>query len=453
MRIHFIAIGGAAMHNLAIALKKNGHEVSGSDDEIFEPSKSRLDTHGLLPGEMGWNADRITSDLDLVILGMHARKDNPELLKAREVGIEINSYPEFLYNQSKDKKRIVIAGSHGKTTTTSMVLHVLQDLEVKFDFMVGAQIKGFDTMVQLSDAPLIILEGDEYFSSPIDMKAKFLWYKPHVAVITGIAWDHINVYPTKESYNKAFSDFIMSVESDGCYYYFKGDSELQNVVDSISRNVLREGYDSIPHRIENGISIATLGDKEFPLSVFGQHNLQNMQAARLICHSLGINDEKFFTSISTFEGASNRLEFLGEGNGKRVFKDFAHSPSKLKATVSACKSQFPDASLLAVMELHTFSSLNKDFLSEYEGCLDEADEAIVYFDPEVIKHKKLEGFSIDDVKESFGKSNLKVITDQNEFKSEILSLSSKNDTILLMSSGNFGGIDRNELANDLTAER
>jgi len=426
---------------MAIALKNIGHEVTGSDDEIFEPSKSRLASHGLLPNKMGWNEDNITKDLDLIILGMHALKNNPELLKAREMKIPVNSYPEFLYKQSVNKKRIVIAGSHGKTSTTSMVLHVLKDLNLEFDFMVGAQIKGFDTMVKLSDAPIIILEGDEYFSSPIDMKAKFLWYKPHVAVITGIAWDHINVYPTKEKYNKAFIDFIRSVEDDGCYYYFGGDETLNEIVNASRSEVLREAYIDFNHKVENGVTVAVIKGKEYSLRVFGDHNIQNMQAARLISHSIGINDEKFFTSISSFDGASNRLELIAEQKGKRVFKDFAHSPSKLKATVNACKQQYPDSKLLAVMELHTFSSLNKEFLSEYAHSLDEADQAIVYFSPEVIEHKKLKNFSIQDVKDAFQNENLLVVTRTEDLKHQVKELSKDHQTILLMSSGNFGGID------------
>ena len=398
---------------------------------------------------MGWNTDNISSDLDLIILGMHAKKDNPELLKAQEMKIPVNSYPEFLYNQSKNKKRIVIAGSHGKTSTTSMVLHVLKSLNLDFDFMVGAQIKGFDTMVRLSDAPIIILEGDEYFSSPIDMKAKFLWYKPHVAVITGIAWDHINVYPTKEDYNKAFVDFIRSMENDGCYFYYKGDPILNEIVNASRSEVLREPYDTFNHKIVDGKTIAISNGKEYPLSVFGDHNIQNMQAARLVCNSLGINDDTFFTSISSFDGAANRLELIAENKDKRVFKDFAHSPSKLKATVQACNAQYPDSKLLAVMELHTFSSLNKDFLSEYAHSLDEADQAIVYYSPDVLKHKKLDDFSEEDVKEAFQNNNLIVINQSEELKDKIKKLSDDYQTILLMSSGNFGGIDLNDFANQL----
>lgn len=439
------------MHNLAIALKKNGHQVSGSDDEIFEPSKSRLKEHGLLPNKTGWDPSLITKDLDLVILGMHARKDNPELLRAQEINVEINSYPEFIYNQSKNKTRVVIAGSHGKTTTTSMVLHVLKKLKRKFDFMVGAQIKDFDTMVQLSDAPLIILEGDEYFSSPVDMKAKFLWYKPHIAVITGIAWDHINVYPTKESYNQAFIDFIKSMDDDAYLYYFSGDKALSSIVKKTKRNLHLEGYNSFPVNIKNGETRAILNNKSYTLSVFGDHNIQNMQAARMICHKLGISDDQFFNCIGDFGGASNRLELLAKGPVKRVFRDFAHSPSKLMATVKACKDQFPDHKLLAVMELHTFSSLNKDFLEEYKDCMNAADKAIVYYDPLVIQHKKLSEVSVDTVKNAFGFKNLIVVTDKNLLENIIKENASDCETILLMSSGNFGGINRDELAKQIVA--
>ena len=437
------------MHNLAIALKKIGHDVSGSDDEIFEPSKSRLEKEGLLPEKMGWDIDNIHEDLDLVILGMHARSDNPELQKAREIKLPINSYPEFLYNQSKNKKRIVIAGSHGKTSTTSMVLHVLKDLKIDFDFMVGAQIKGFDTMVRLSDAPIIILEGDEYFSSPIDMKAKFLWYKPHVAVITGIAWDHINVYPTKDDYNKAFSDFIQTIEDDGCLYYFEGDEVLTEIAATTRPNLYRESYRDFEHKVQNGKTIAISRGKEYPLSVFGDHNIQNMQAARLICHSLGIKDELFFPSITSFDGASNRLELLVEKGNKRVFKDFAHSPSKLEATIKACKHQFTEGKLLSAMELHTFSSLTKDFLEEYAHCMDESDVAIVYFNPEVVEHKRLENIEKEDVKKAFERDDLIVVTDTESFKKEVTTRGENCQTILLMSSGNFGGLDISAFAQSL----
>lgn len=437
------------MHNLAIALKKNGHLVSGSDDEIFEPSKSRLKEHGLLPNRTGWDTSLITKDLDLVILGMHARKDNPELLKAQEMNLEINSYPEFIYNQSVNKTRVVIAGSHGKTTTTSMILHVLKKLKKKFDFMVGAQIRDFDTMVQLSDAPLIILEGDEYFSSPVDMKAKFLWYKPHIAVITGIAWDHINVYPTKESYNQAFVDFIKSMHDDAYLYYFSGDIVLTNIVKKIKRNLHLEGYKSFPVKIENGETKAIVNNQSYSLNVFGDHNIQNMQAARMICHKLGISDDQFFNCIGDFGGASNRLELLAKGPVKRVFRDFAHSPSKLMATVKACKDQFQKHKLLAVMELHTFSSLNKDFLTEYKDCMNAADKALVYYDPQVIEHKKLSEISADTVKNAFGFKNLIVVTDKSILEKIIKENAADCETILLMSSGNFGGLDRNQLAKDL----
>lgn len=446
MRIHFIAIGGAAMHNLAIALAKNGHEVSGSDDEIFEPSKSRLKEHNLLPNQMGWDANRITADLDLIILGMHAKKDNPELLKAQEMNIRINSYPEFIFEQSKNKKRVVIAGSHGKTTTTSMILHVLKKLNRSFDFMVGAQIKGFDTMVQLSDSKVIIIEGDEYFSSPIDMKAKFLWYKPDVAVITGIAWDHINVYPSKELYNEAFSNFIESIDEDGYLFYFRDDVELKKILKSTHKDIHIESYKSFDYKLENNETLAVINKSSYPLSVFGEHNIQNMQAARLVCHTLGISDDEFFKSITSFEGASNRLELIAESDSKKVFKDFAHSPSKLMATVKACKNQFPENKLLAVMELHTFSSLNKDFLEEYCNTLNDADVAIVYFDPAVIKHKNLENFDANDIIKAFNRQDLIVVNSGDDLRSEVLNHSKTCQTILLMSSGNFGGIDRNEMA-------
>lgn len=441
MRIHFIAIGGAAMHNLAIALKSNGENISGSDDEIFEPSKSNLQSHGLLPTTFGWDQARISTDLDLVILGMHARKDNPELIKAQELDIPIMSYPEFIYNRSLKKNRVVIAGSHGKTSTTSMILHVLRVCKVPFDFMVGAKIKGFDTMVQLSDAPIIILEGDEYFSSPIDMKAKFLWYNPHIALITGIAWDHINVYPTKDSYKAAFKDFIGQIDKNGTLIYFDGDPQLVSLIKNSSDERRYLAYNEIEYSIEGNGTVIKISDSTYNINVFGKHNLQNLQGARLICNELGITDHQFAIAIQTFEGAANRLELLASRGHYKMFKDFAHSPSKLKATTSACKEQFPKKKLLAVMELHTFSSLTAGFLDEYEGSMNDADCAIVYYNPDTVRHKKLDQIYPEQIQKAFGRSDLQVITSNAELKELVSKLIPKYEITLIMTSGNFAGLD------------
>jgi UDP-N-acetylmuramate: L-alanyl-gamma-D-glutamyl-meso-diaminopimelate ligase len=449
MRIHLIAIGGSAMHNMAIALKKKGYEVSGSDDEIFEPSKSRLANSHLLPNKIGWDENRITKDIDAVILGMHARPDNPELIKAQKLGLKVYSYPEYIYKQSKDKKRVVIAGSHGKTSITSMVLHVFKNLDVNFDYLVGAQIKGFDTMVKLSDAPIIIIEGDEYLSSPIDRRPKFLWYKPHIAVISGIAWDHINVFPTFENYVEQFSLFVKSIEKDGSLFYYEGDKELEYIVQNKVSNIHTEGYIAHANRIENGKTILISNTKEIPLEIFGEHNLQNLKAAMLICNELGISKDDFYQQISSFDGANKRLELIAESETAKVYKDFAHSPSKLKATTKAVKTQYKGKKLIACMELHTFSSLNKEFLKQYSGTMDEADEAIVYFNPHTLEHKGLESISKEEVKAAFLPSIVKVYSNSAELQSYLESIDYKNHILLLMTSGNFDGIPLDDYAKHL----
>lgn len=446
MKVHFIAIGGAAMHNLAIALKKSGYEVTGSDDEIFEPSRSRLEQHGLLPADYGWRPERIGKDIGMVILGMHARKDNEELKKALELGIRVVSYPEFLYRESLNKKRIVIAGSHGKTTTTSLILHVLRSAGLDFDYMAGAAVPGFDEMVKLSDAPFIVLEGDEYFSSPIDMKAKFLWYRPHIAVITGIAWDHVNVYPTRESYSAAFAEFIESMEEGGTLFYYGGDAVLKSLARKSKKKVKMSAYEGLRGSLTGDGSMIDFEGAKYHVPVFGNHNLQNMSAAWLVCRELGISAPDFFKAAAGFRGAARRLELLAEGNGKKVYLDFAHSPSKLKATVAACREQFPGKRLLSVMEWHTFSSLNRNFLDEYRGCFDASDEAAVYFSPEVMVHKKLQPFTKEEVLKACNREDLAVMTDAGELASYILSRAAACEIILLMTSGNFGGTDIKALA-------
>ena len=433
------------MHNLAIALKKNGHAVSGSDDEIFEPSLTRLRENDLLPEKFGWHAESISPDIDLIILGMHARKDNAELQKAEQLGITIMSYPEYIYNSSLNKTRVVIAGSHGKTSTTSMLLHVLKKTGRDFDFLVGAQIRGFDTMVRLSDAPVIILEGDEYFSSPIDMKAKFLWYKPHIALITGISWDHINVYPSLESYHDAFSDFVRSIQKSGTLLYCRADEELSRIVNNSKMDITTIPYAEAAHVIRNRKTYLKDERGEHQISVFGRHNLQNLEGARVIAEKLGIEPPDFNEAIQSFEGASNRLELIRDDGHLRVFRDFAHSPSKLKATVQACREQFPGEKLLAVMELHTFSSLNAEFLNEYRSTMDEADTAIIYYNPQTIRHKKLEDISHEQVKMAFGREDLIVTTETPDLLEKLALLKAKHDVLLIMSSGNFGGLGLEQL--------
>lgn len=449
MRIHLIAIGGSAMHNMAIALKKKGYDVSGSDDEIFEPSKSRLSKSNLLPEKIGWDENRVTKDIDAVILGMHAKPDNPELIKAKKLGLKVYSYPEYIYNQSIDKKRVVIAGSHGKTSITSMVLHVLKNLNINFDYLVGAQIKGFDTMVKLSNAPIIIIEGDEYLSSPIDRRPKFLWYKPHVGVMSGIAWDHINVFPTFENYVEQFQLFVNSMETNGSLFYYEGDTQLENIIQKRKSSIKAKGYIAHANRIENGKTILIDNSGEFPLEIFGEHNLQNLKAAMLICEELGIKKNEFYEQISSFDGANKRLELIAESENSKVYKDFAHSPSKLMATTNAVKTQYEGKKLIACMELHTFSSLNKEFLKQYSGTMDKADEAIVYFNPHTLEHKGLESISKEEVEKAFLPSKVKVYNESDELKTYLESIDFRNKILLLMTSGNFDGIKLDEFAQSL----
>lgn len=449
MRVHFIAIGGSAMHNLALALHDMGHDVSGSDDEIFEPSKSRLKKAGLLPPSNGWYPGRISKDLDAVILGMHARKDNPELLKAQELDLKIYSYPEFIYEESERKTRVVIAGSHGKTTITAMILHVLHYARQKFDFMVGAQLNGFNRMVQITEAPMIILEGDEYLSSPIDMRPKFLWYKPQIALLSGISWDHINVFPTFDEYLDAFRQFLKSIPQGAKIAYFSGDEHLQEMVMDFNQ-IDWIPYSTPQYRVDGSTTWVRNHKSEWiRLGIFGVHNLQNMEGAHEVLRLLGISDDVFYEAISSFTGASKRLESLAESPGTHVFKDFAHAPSKLKATTRAVKEQWPDRKLVAVFELHTFSSLNKSFLSQYKGTLDEADVGLVFYLPDTLKHKNLPAVSTTDIMTAFDRMDILTVTKPDQLERFLLNLNWENTNLLFMSSGNYGGIDLEKLAEDI----
>ncbi|MFV0345723.1 MAG: UDP-N-acetylmuramate--L-alanine ligase [Bacteroidales bacterium] len=450
MRIHFIAIGGSAMHNLAIALHKKGFEISGSDDAVFEPSRSRLEQYGLLPKEFGWHPEVLNKTIDAVILGMHARIDNPELLKAQELGLKIYSYPEYLYEQTKDKLRVVIGGSHGKTSITSIIMHVLKENNVAFDYMVGAKLEGFDTMVSLSkDSKIAIFEGDEYLSSPIDRRPKFHLYHPHVALLSGIAWDHINVFPTFDNYLEQFSIFVNLIEKDGSLFFFGGDKYLQDITNNIRKDIHAEAYTEHPSIIRKGQTFLLNADKEIAIKVFGEHNLQNIAGAKLVCNKIGVTDEQFYKALSSFSGAARRLQLLASNDKCNVYYDFAHSPSKLEATTKAVKKQFADRKLVAVMELHTFSSLKKEFLPQYKGCMDEADEAFVYFDPKTIEHKKLEPITAEQVAKAFAKTDLQVFTNSDELFDTIKSKHWKDANLLLMTSGTFSGKDLQETANGI----
>ena len=390
MNVHFIAIGGAAMHNLALALHHKGYQVTGSDDTIFDPSKSRLEKYGLLPEVFGWFPEKITDNLDAVILGMHAKEDNPELHKAQELGLTVYSYPEYLYEQSKNKTRVVIGGSHGKTTITSMILHVMHYWEKEVDYMVGAQLEGFETMVHLTeDNDFIVLEGDEYLSSPIDRRPKFHLYKPNIALLSGIAWDHINVFPTFENYVEQFQIFVNSMTNGGAMVYNTEDAEVVKVVDNATAHIKKYPYETPVYEVENGETLLDTPEGPMPIEVFGKHNLNNLAGAKWICQHMGVVEEDFYEAIATFKGASKRLEKIAESATNVAYKDFAHSPSKVSATTNAVKEQYPNRTLVACLELHTYSSLNAEFLKEYQGALDAADVAVVFYSPHAVEIKKL----------------------------------------------------------------
>jgi UDP-N-acetylmuramate: L-alanyl-gamma-D-glutamyl-meso-diaminopimelate ligase len=442
MRIHFIAIGGSAMHNLAIALHNKGEQVTGSDDEIFDPSKSRLAAKGLLPKQYGWFEDNITSDIDAVILGMHAKQDNIELLRAKALGLTIYSYPEFLYEQSKNKTRVVIGGSHGKTTITSMILHVMHYHDKEVDYMVGAQLEGFDTMVHLTkENDFIVLEGDEYLSSALDRRPKFHLYKPNIALLSGIAWDHINVFPTFDNYVEQFRVFLSQITHGGAIVYNQEDIEVKQVVEATQNQIKKYPYQTPRFSVENGDTLLDTEDGPMPIEVFGKHNLNNLEGARWICQLMGVQQEDFYEAIATFKGASKRLEKIGQGPTSIAYKDFAHSPSKVRATTQALKSQYPERRLLACLELHTYSSLNPEFLSEYKGTLNDADKAVVFYSPNAVKIKKLDAVSSTQILKAFQREDLVVFTDPAAFQDYLFEQDFTETSLLLMSSGNYGGLD------------
>lgn len=450
MRIHFIAIGGSAMHNLAIALQLNGYKVSGSDDEIFEPSKSRLIQYGLLPAKEGWYPEEINGEIDAIILGMHARADNPELIRAKEIGIKIYSYPEFLYYHSQNKKRIVIGGSHGKTTITGIVMHVLKQQGLDFDYLVGSKLKDFDVMVRLSEnAPIMVFEGDEYLSSPIDCRPKFHWYRPHIALLSGIAWDHINVFPTVENYVEQFGVFIDLIETNGTLIFNEKDLRLRELAENRRNDIHLKGYSQSEALVREETTCLISKGEEYPIKIFGSHNLMNINGARLICNELGISDVDFYKSVSTFDGTSNRLELVKKSVTKYLFKDFAHAPSKVLATINAVKEQFSGFKIIVCLELHTFSSLNREFLTQYAGTFQNADVGCVYFNPHALILKKLPGLNKEEVKDAFKFDNLGVFNDSAKMIEFLNQFAENKAVFLMMSSGNFDGIDFNKLADKL----
>lgn len=445
MRIHFIAIGGSAMHNLALALHDKGDVVTGSDDTIFEPSKSRLFAKGLLPAQEGWFPEKITNDIDAIILGMHAKNDNPELVKAKELGLKIYSYPEFIYEHSKNKTRVVIGGSHGKTTITSMVLHVMHYHDREVDYLVGAQLEGFDRMVNLtSENDFMLIEGDEYLSSALDLRPKFHLYQPNIALLSGIAWDHINVFPTFDNYVEQFKIFIDRIVNGGILIYNEEDPIVTKLVEETNNPIRKLPYDTPAYSIDKGVTYLDTPEGPMPLEIFGAHNLSNLNGAKWVCQNMGIDEDDFYEAISTFKGASKRLERLYDNGKTVIFKDFAHSPSKVKATTEAVKAQYQDKKVVACLELHTYSSLNPDFLGEYEGALDRADEAVVFYSLEALKIKQLQEITDDQMKAAFKRDGLVTYTNANSFKDFLYGLDLNNTVLLFMSSGNYGGLNLDE---------
>lgn len=446
--IHLIAVGGSIMHNLALALHDKGLQVTGSDDEIYEPAKSRLAAAGILPEQEGWYPEKLDAKPDAVILGMHARPDNPELKRAQELNIPIYSFPEFIYEQSKDKQRIVIGGSHGKTSITSIIMHVLQHLGRKFDYAVGAQLEGFDRMVKLTeDAPIIIIEGDEYLSDPIKRVPKFHLYHHHIAVISGISWDHINVFPDPDMYREQFRIFAEMTPKAGTLIYNQDDEQV--LLAAVPRNpadIAYIGYGVHDHSIRNGKTILhTKKEGDVEIQLFGEHNLRNINAAKEVCKKIGVKAHDFYEALKTFKGAAKRLEKLAGNDHTVIYRDFAHAPSKVKATTEAVKNQYPQRELVAVVELHTFSSLNKNFLPQYAGALDKADEAIVFFSPKTLEHKRMEMISEGELKNAFQNQSIKVFTDSAALQEHLSSRSWQEANLLLMSSGTYNGMDLNAL--------
>jgi len=445
-KVHFIAIGGSVMHNLAIALSQQGFIVSGSDDEIYEPSRTALTNQGIMPQATGWDPARITPDLDAVILGMHALEDNPELLKAQELGLKIYSFPEYINEQARNKQRIVIAGSHGKTTITAMILHVLKFHNREFDYVVGAQLEGFDTAVKLSSAPIIIIEGDEYLSSKLNKTPKFLVYDHHIGLVSGISWDHINAFPTFDEYAKQFDLFADVTPKAGALVYCEEDSLTQVICGKERPDVVRLEYKTHPYTIENGTTYLTTENGKVPLHIFGRHNMQNLAGALTVCKRIGITAEKFYEAIASFKGASLRLERLNSNDKRSVYRDYAHAPSKVTATVDALKEKYADRKLVTALELHTFSSLNKEFIGQYSGSLDKADVAVVYYNPSTLAHKQMEAITEEELRKAFERTDLKLFTDSAELAAFLVQQASDNMSLVLMSSGNFNNLDMQALA-------
>jgi UDP-N-acetylmuramate: L-alanyl-gamma-D-glutamyl-meso-diaminopimelate ligase len=454
MKIHFISIGGSVMHQLAIALKRKGYQITGSDDEIFEPARSNLKAEGILPESIGWKPEKLQADLEAVILGMHARADNPELIRAKELNLPIYSFPEYIYKESQNKTRVVVGGSHGKTTTTAMIMHVLKDADRSFDYLVGARLAGFSQSVNITDAPVIVCEGDEYPASAIERRPKFHFLFPHIAVLTGIAWDHINIFPTFDNYLEQFRIFIQKIHPGGHLIYNETDPVLAELVETTKRqDVFYHPYSIPEHKVENGVTSIVLEGEQAQLKVFGNHNLLNLCAAWEVCKQLNVPTSIFLQSIAAFTGAANRLQPLKQTKDVSIFRDFAHAPSKVKATIDAVKEQFPDRKLIAVLELHTYSSLNKEFLKEYNGVMKKADEAAVFFSRHALEIKKLPALEPEWISEGFGSSDLTVINEKNELERWLSDRDFRSSVLLLMSSGNYEGMDLEKLSGQVIAHQ
>lgn len=440
-KVHFIAIGGSVMHQLAIALRNKGYQVSGSDDEIYEPARTNLANAGILPPAIGWDPARVTADLDAVILGMHARADNPELARAQELGLKIYSFPEYIYQESRNKTRVAIGGSHGKTTITSMVMHVLQQCQQQFDYLVGAKLEGFPQSVNITNAPLIVCEADEYPASVLEKRPKFHFLHPHIAVLSGIAWDHINVFPTFDIYLEQFAIFIRTMEPGGKLIYNHGDETLRALVEREGGHLERIPYGVPEHTIINGITRVRFGNVSTDLLVFGEHNLLNIHAALLVCRALGIGDIDFLAAIASFKGAAKRLELVAKNADTAIYRDFAHAPSKVKATISAVRQQYPSRKLVAVLELHTYSSLNADFMTEYAGALAPADTAAVFYSAHALEIKRMPNLNPDVIKKGFEREDLTVLTSRAALEAFLDQQDFDNTNLLMMSSGDYEGLD------------
>lgn len=451
MRVHFISIGGSVMHQLAIALHRKGYHVTGTDDEIFEPSRTNLAAEGLLPTQIGWQPALITNEIDAVILGMHAKDDNPELIRARELGLKIYSFPEYIYHESRQKKRVVVGGSHGKTTTTAMIMHVLKKLNKEFDYLVGARLEGFDQSVNITQAPVIVCEGDEYPASAIERKPKFHFLFPHVAILTGIAWDHINVFPTFDFYLEQFIIFIQKIEKDGLLIYNASDPVLKQLAEANMRSDIRyQAYEVPEHTIQNGTTTVTIDGVKGNLQVFGNHNLMNLFAAYYACKELGVSAGDFVSAICDFTGAAKRLELMAANEHTRVYRDFAHAPSKVKASIEAVKQQYPNRKLIAILELHTYSSLNEQFMQEYHGAMDKADVAVVFYAKHALELKRMPDLPPEKVYNGFAKPGLLVMNEAAALWQWLQLQSYNNANILLMSSGNYDGLDMLTFAKQIT---